>query len=191
MSRYILLIVMIALTSGCGPSAKEKYDDAVRELERAQARLDNLLPDYNAARATAINATCREIAGTTPEESASAALQGLGDLNQAVLPQAGATSKDDSTKGATKGKKSDDLDKTIDGLVAAQKNAQEKQAALTAPLAKANEVMSKIKTPGTPEAKRMEEKLAAMPEAQAYMRQQKRVADAQKDVDEAKTALPK
>ena len=66
---------------------------------------------------------------------------------------------------------------------------QEKSAALAAPAAKANEVMTKIKTPGTPEAKRFEEKLASMPEAKAYERQKKRVEQAQKDLDEAKAAL--
>jgi hypothetical protein len=83
------------------------------------------------------------------------------------------------------------LDKTIDSLIAGQKELQEKQAAITAPVAKAQEVMNKIKTPGTPEAKRFEEKLATMPEAQAYDRQQKRVERAQQDVDEAKAALGK
>jgi hypothetical protein len=89
------------------------------------------------------------------------------------------------------GKKGDDLDKTIDNLIAAQKDVQENQASLAAPIAKANETMAKIKTPGTPEAKRFEEKLAAMPEAQAYERQRTRVENAQQDVDESKAALGK
>ncbi|HEX3600742.1 MAG TPA: hypothetical protein VHU84_11405, partial [Lacipirellulaceae bacterium] len=63
------------------------------------------------------------------------------------------------------------------------------QATLGAPVAKANEVMTKIKTPGTPEAKKYEEKLATMPEVQAYERQQKRVERAQKDVDEAEADM--
>ena len=127
---------------------------------------------------------CKEIAGTTPEESASAALAGLGDvLNPTVAPPAA------DGKEATNGKKGSDIDKTIDNLIAAQKDVQEKQAALTAPVAKANEVMAKIKTPGTPEAKRVEEKLAAMREVQAYERQQKRVERAQQEVDDAEAAL--
>ena len=73
-------------------------------------------------------------------------------------------------------------------MIAAQQDVQEKQAALTAPVAKANEVMAKIKTPGTPENKQYEEKLAAMPEVKSYERQQKRVENAQKAVEEAEAA---
>ena len=141
---------------------------------------------------TAANAVCKEIAGVTPEESATAALQGLGDvLNQTAAAPADDSKKGDDGKKATGGKKGSDIDKTIDNLIAGEKNVQEKQAALAAPVAKANEVMNKIKTPGTPEAKRLAEKLAAMPEVQAYERQQKRVERAQHDVDEAEAALPK
>lgn len=187
---FPVLVVSLIFLSGCGPSAQEKYDESVRELDRAQAQLDKLRPAYDTARQTAANATCREIAGTTPEESASAALAGLGDvLNQA--PDGLAPSSTDDTKKAAKTKKGDELDKTIDNLIAAEKNVQQKQTALTAGVAKASDVMNKIKTPGTPEAKRFAEKLAAMPEVQAYERQQKRVERAQKDVDEAKVALAK
>ncbi len=189
--HFAILIVFLTLLSGCGPTPKEKYDDAVRDLEHAQSRLDNLRPAYDQARQTAANAVCREIAGTTPEESASAALQGLGNvLNQPAPPPADASKKDETDKKVASGRRGDELDKTIDGLMAAEKNAQKNEAALTAPLAKANEVMTKIKTPGTPEAKRYDEKLNAMPEVQAYKRQQKRVEQAEKDVDEAKKALP-
>ena len=190
MRRCHPVLFLLLLIAGCsGPTAQEKYDAAERDLERSQQRLDNLRPAYDTARATAINAVCKEIAGTTPEESASAALAGLGDvLNQAPAPPAvdgGAPSAEDKNTS----KKKDDLDTTIDNLIAAQKDVQEKQAALTAPVAKANEVMAKIKTPGTPEAKLMEEKMKTMPEVQAYERQQKRVEHAQQAVDEAKTQL--
>ncbi len=155
------------------------------------ARLDNLRPAYDVARQTAVNAVCREIAGTTPEESANAALAGLGDvLNQPVTAPAEDGEKPADGKKAD-GKKKDELDKTIDNLIAAQKDAQEKQSSLTAPLVKVNEVMAKIKTPGTPEAKRVEEKLAAMPEVQSYERQQKRVERAQQAVDDAKGDVEK
>jgi outer membrane murein-binding lipoprotein Lpp len=186
--RLLILVLLVSVVSGCAPSAKEKYDAAVRELDRAQARLDALRPAYDTARQTAANAVCREIAGTTPEESASAALQGLGD----VLNQANAAPPIDDKKVDAKssGRKGSDLDKTIDNLIAAEKGATEKQAALTAPVAKANEVMNKIKTPGTPEAKKFEEKLAAMPEVKTYERQQKRVEQAQREVDEAEKDLP-
>ncbi len=190
--RFLPLLLLILTIVGCaGQSPKEKYDEAVRDLERAQARLDNLRPAYDAARMTAANAVCREIAGVTPEESASAALAGLGDaLNQAALPPAedGRKAEEGKKPAGTKG---DELDQTIDKLITGEKNFQEKQAALAAPLAKANEVMAKIRTPGTPEAKQFEEKLKSMPEVQAYERQQKRVERAQKDVDEAEKAMEK
>ena len=167
MSRFlsILLCLMtsLLLLSGCGPSAQERYDGAVTKLDQAQSTLDSLLPSYVAARHTAENAVCREIAGTTPEESASAALQGLGDVLNPTTVDPAANGTADGKKGndgkkAATGRKGDELDKTIDNLIAAEKNVQEKSAAIAAPAAKANEVMNKIKTPGTPEAKRLEEK---------------------------------
>ncbi|HEX5472417.1 MAG TPA: hypothetical protein VFW73_11050 [Lacipirellulaceae bacterium] len=194
--RLTVLLAFLTLFSGCGPSPKEKYDDAVRELEQAQSRLDNLRPAYDQARQTAANAVCREIAGTTPEESASAALQGLGNvLNQPAPATTDQSKKEEAKKNETgkkvaTGRRGDELDKTIDGLIAAEKNAQQKESALTAPVAKAEEVMTKINTPRTPEHKRYEEKLNSMPEVQAYNRQQRRVEGAKKDVDEAKKALP-
>jgi hypothetical protein len=193
MLRWNFVLGLVITVSGCGTSAKEKYDAALQEVDRAQAQLDKLRPAYDAARQTAANAVCREIAGTTPEESASAALAGLGN----VLNQTPTAPTDEGKQGSAEaekvasGKKGDELDKTIDNLIAAQKDVTEKQAALTAPVAKANEVMNKINTPGTPEAKKFEEKLAAMPEVKAYERQQKRLEQAQKDVDEAEGALPK
>jgi hypothetical protein len=194
-NRLCWFLMLFIVFSGCASeSPKEKYDAAVRGLEKAQATLDSLRPGYDAARITAMNATCREIAGTTPEESASAALQGLGtSLDASALPadpNAAAAKKTEEGKKVA-GRKSDELDKTIDGLIAAQKNVQEKNAALTGPMMKANETMAKIKTPGTPEAKKYEEKLAAMPEVKSFERQQKRVDAAQKEVDELKSQLDK
>ena len=99
-----------------------QYDEACG-IWSGRRQLDNLRPTYDAAQ-TAANAVCKEIAGTTPEESATVALQGLGDvLNTAAAPPA-----DEGKKG--EGKKGDELDKTIDNLIAAQKDVQEKQAAL-------------------------------------------------------------
>src|SRR6476619_5484262 len=127
----VLFVLSIVLISGCGESPQQKYDAAVRELERAQERLDSLRPAYDAARQTAANAVCRELAGTTPEESASAALQGFGDVLNPSVPAAKATATADPKKGddgkkAVGGRKSDELDKTIDNLIEAQKNVQEK-----------------------------------------------------------------
>src|SRR6476620_3558283 len=93
----VLFVLSIVLISGCGESPQQKYDAAVRELERAQERLDSLRPAYDAARQTAANAVCREIAGTTPEESASAALEGLGNvLNQPTAAPPEETKKGDA-----------------------------------------------------------------------------------------------
>jgi hypothetical protein len=192
MHRYLpLLLMLLTVVGGCGPSAKEKYDAAVQEVDRAQAQLDKSRPAYDAAVQTAQNAVCREIAGTTPEESASAALQGLGNvLNQTTAAPPQETKAGDTAKKVASGRNGDELDKTIDNLIAAQKDATEKQAALTAPVAKANEVMAKIKTPGTPEAKRYEEKLAGMDEVKTYKRQQKRLEIAQTALEEAEKDLP-
>jgi hypothetical protein len=189
--RLSILLVLVALFAGCGPSAKEKYDAALQEVDRAQEQLDKSRPAYDAAVQTAQNAVCREIAGMTPEESASAALQGLGNvLNQTAAAPPDESKKGEPAKKPASGRKGDELDKTIDNLIAAQKDATEKQAALTAPVAKANEVMTKIKTPGTPEAKKFEEKLAAMPEVKTYERQQKRLERAQLELEQAEKDLP-
>jgi outer membrane murein-binding lipoprotein Lpp len=189
--RFSILLVLVTVVSGCGPSAKEKYDAAVQEVDRAQAQLDKMRPAYDAAQQTAANAVCREITGTSPEESESAT---MGDvLNQLTAAPPDEGKKVDGAKTAPSGRKGDELDKLVDSANAAQKDLREKQAALTAPIAKLNEVkkvMTNIKTPGTPEAKRYEEKLAAMPEVKAYQRQQRRLELAQKEVEEAEKDLP-
>jgi hypothetical protein len=192
--RLWILFALVSLVSGCGPSAKEKYDAAVRELDRAQERLDRLRPAYDAARLTAANAVCREIAGTTPEESESAALQGIGNaLNQLAAPSTQEAKQGEPGKKVAAGRKGDELDRIIENAGAAQKDLAEKQAsvaALAAPAAKAKEVMAKINTPGTPEAKRLEEKLASYEEVKTYERQKKRVEQAKQDVEDAEKELP-
>ena len=111
--RLSILLVLVTVVGGCGPSAKEKYDAAVQEVDRAQAQLDKMRPAYDAARQTAANAVCREIAGTTPEESASAALQGLGDvLNQTTVVPPDVSKTEDATKKPATGRKGDELDKS-------------------------------------------------------------------------------
>jgi hypothetical protein len=196
--RLWILFALLSVVSGCsGPSAKEKYDAAMRELDRAQERLDRLRPAYDAAKLTAANALCREIAGSTPEEAngaaADAALKGLGDvLNQAATPPEEAK-EGESGKKVAAGRKGDELDKLVESAAATQKTLAEQQAnlaALAAPATKAKEVMAKINTPGTPEAKRLEEKLASYEEVNAYERQKKRVEQAQQDVDDAEKELP-
>jgi hypothetical protein len=192
--RLWILFALLSVVSGCGPSAKEKYDAAVRELDRAQERLDRLRPAYDAARLAAANALCREIAGTTPAESESAAIQGIGDaLNQLATPTTQEAKPGEPAKKVPAGRKGDELDKLIESAAATQKELAEKQAsvaALAGPAAKAKEVMNKINTPGTPEAKRLEEKLASYEEVNAYERQKKRVEQAQQDVEDAEKELP-
>src|SRR3954470_8598131 len=97
---FISIGLCLILLSGCGESPQQKYDAAVRELERAQERLDSLRPAYDAARQTAANAVCREIAGTTPEESASAALQGLNGVLNETPPAANVAPNADANKSA-------------------------------------------------------------------------------------------
>src|SRR3954451_16756576 len=130
---FISIGLCLILLSGCGESPQQKYDAAVRELERTQERLDSLRPAFDTARQTAANAVCREIAGTTPEESASAALQGLGNVLNEAPPAANAAPAADAKKAeegkkAVGGRRGDEIDKTIDNLISAEKNVQEKQA---------------------------------------------------------------
>jgi hypothetical protein len=183
-----LLFALVA-TAGCGPSAQEKYDAAVKDLERAQSRLDNLRPAYDAAREKAALTVCKEIAGITPDESAMAALTQLERTTDTAVASQGGDGQPAATSNAGK-KRTSDADEAIDKLLDAHKSMQEQQAAVTGPIAKAYDTMNKIKTPGTPEAKRFEEVLAKMPEVEAYQRQEKRVNRAKQDVDDAEAELP-
>jgi hypothetical protein len=185
-----LLCVLVAI-AGCGPSAQEKYDAAVKDLDNAQARLDNLLPAYDAAREKAALAVCKEIAGVTPDESAMAALTQLeGAADQAAKGQPANSPPVSNSSAGKKKATSSGADEAIDKLLAAHENMQKQQTAVTGPIAKAYETMNKIKTPGTPEAKRFEDVLAKMPEVEAYQRQEKRVQRAKQAVDEAEAELP-
>lgn len=180
--KRILAILLVVLV-GCAPSPQEEYDMALRMVNRQQERLDALRPAYDAAREKAALAVCKEITGVTPDESATAALQQLqGIMGQAADTPAPADQEADKRPVG-------DADAAIDQLIAAQATFQEQQSAISAPIAKVNEVMTKIKTPGTPEAKRYEEVLAAMPEVKAYQRQEERLARAQKAADAAEAAL--
>ena len=195
MLRRISALLLLAITlTGCGPSAKEKYDAAVQAVDQAQAQLDQLRPAYDSARQAAAIVVCKEIAGVTPAESESAALQGIGNaLNQLGAPPATDAKQDEPGKKVAAGKKGDELDKAIDSLATMQKELTEKQAdiaALAAPAAKAKEVMDKINTPGTPEAKKVEEKMAGMDAVKAYERQKKRLERAQQEMDELAKELP-
>jgi hypothetical protein len=189
MLRRLTILLFVLVIAGCGPTAAEKYDEAVKDFERAQARLDNLRPAYDAAQEKAAVVVCKEIAGVTPDESAAAALAQLeGAAGQAILSQAAG---DQPTANASAGnKRTSDADDAIDQMLAAHRAMQEQQAALTGPIAKAYETMNKVKTPGTPEAKRFEEVLAKMPEVEAYRRQETRVERAKQAVDDTEADLP-
>ncbi|MGD9636087.1 MAG: hypothetical protein AB7G28_04540 [Pirellulales bacterium] len=191
MRRLTLIhLFLLAAIGGCmpEPTPQEKYDDAVKSLERAEARLDNLRPAYDAARQKAALKVCEEIAGTTPEQSAADALSNLeGLLTGAATDPAteGAPAGDAKKPAAPLG----DADAALDQLMDAHKQMQEKTAELTGPINKARETMKLINTPGTPEAKQVDELVAKMPEAKAYLRQEKRVETLQKAVDDAEAML--
>jgi hypothetical protein len=191
--RLSILLLLLTVVGGCGPTPKEKYDAAVQEVDRQQAQLDKLRPGYDTAVATATNAVCREITGTSPEESESAAAQQVSDALTQLTAAPDESKKVDGAKAAPTGRKGDELDKIIENAAAAQKDLQAKQAALTAPVAKVGEVkkvINNIKTEGTPENKRFKEKLAEFQEVKTYERQQKRLERAQQEVEEAEKDLP-
>lgn len=176
---YLLFIFAI---TGCAPSAQEEYDSAVRNLERSESRLDNLRPAYDAAVKQAKDTVCKEIAGVSTEEQTEAALANIeGLLSGAAQAEPAADPQ---------GRPVGDPDAALDQLLGAHADMQKQAAALTAPLAKANETMKLINTPGTAEAKRYEAVLAEMPEVKAYRRQEKRVERAQAALDAAEKNLP-
>jgi hypothetical protein len=179
---YILFAVLLAgASTGCDvePSPEIVYRAATAVLDREQAQLDRLRPAYDAARQTAMLNVCRELAGATPEESLAGALGQLDSLTkQAQENQANANTKPG------------DLDATIDQLIAGEAAVSEHAQGLLGSAGKVSVVIQKIKTPGTPEAKRFEEELNALPEVQAYKRQEERLERAKKAADEAEAKLP-
>jgi hypothetical protein len=185
--RLYFLPAILVMLVGCGQSPQEKYDEAVDNYTRMQKRLDNLRPAYDAARQTAIMAVCKQITGTTPEESQIGMLKELTGVADEGATEPAA---DAALEVGKKKKPIGDADAAIDSLMAAEKKMGEKSAAASASVLKVSEVMSKIKTPGTPENKKLEDELAAMPEAQAYKRQEKRVEDAKEDMEDAEKDLP-
>jgi hypothetical protein len=181
----ILTVSLAALAFvGCAPSPQEVYDDAVKNLERSESRLDALRPAYDAAVTKAKQQVCQEIAGTTTEAQTEAALANIEGL------LSGAAKAQTEAAADPQGRPVGDPDAAIDQILSAHKDMAEKTAALTAPLAKANETMKLINTPGTPEAARVDAVLADMPEVKAYRRQEKRVERAQAALDAAEAQLP-
>ncbi|HEY4234802.1 MAG TPA: hypothetical protein VGM76_15315 [Lacipirellulaceae bacterium] len=186
-NRLFLLPAMLMLLAGCGQSAQEKYDEAVDNMTRMQRRLDNLRPAYDAAKQTATMQVCKEITGSTPEESQLGMLKELtGTADEISADQAA----DVKAEPGVKKKPIGDADAAIDSLMAAEKKMGEKSAAASTSVLKVNDVLNKIKTPGTPENKRFEEVFNALPEVEAYNRQAERVKDAKEDVEDAKKDLP-
>jgi hypothetical protein len=186
-NSFLLFLIVLATAIGCGQSPQEKYDEAVDARTRAQRRLDNLRPAYDTAKQTAMLQVCKEIAGTTPEESQLGMLKELTGTADAATTEPAADATADTAK---KKKPIGDADAAIDSLMAAEKKMGEKSAAASASILQVSDVMNKIKTPGTPENKRLEEVLAGMPEAEAYLRQEQRVKDAKEDEEDAAKDLP-
>jgi hypothetical protein len=174
----VLGVLALMVFTGCGPSAQDLYDEAARQVKLQQERLDNLRPAYDAARQKAILAVTRELAGATPDENAQNALKQLEGISASV----GGTD-------LLAGSNQDQLDAAIDHMTKMQSAIESQQSTLLGGVVKINETMKNIETPGTPENKRFEEMLAAMPEVQAFRRQENRLEEATKTMLEAEKAL--
>lgn len=174
----VVPLMLLFFAAGCMDMAQEEYDQALRQVSLEQERLDSLRPAYDAARQTAMQTVYQEITGMTQEESAAAALGQIENIAaSAGVPPTGEA-------------KGDDLDRAIDQLSKMQEAIEKSQSALTGRIVGSNEVMTKIRTPGTPEFRRFEVVLAAMPEVQAYERQKQRLEQASKAALEAEAKLP-
>ena len=172
----VATLFWLPLAAGCIDMSQQEYDQAVRRVSIEQERLDQLRPAYDAARQEAMQVVVRELAGGTVEDVNQAALEKLNEIAaQAKTPPV------DERKDA--------LDLAVDQFTAIQGAIENMQSAVGVSNP-AVAVMNKIKTPGTPENKRFEEVLAAMPEVQTYQRQRKRLEDATKAVLAAEAKLP-
>jgi hypothetical protein len=191
----ILSLLSLTTLTACAPAPNPQadYDNALKNLERLEARLDNLRPAYDAARQRAAQTVCEEIAGTTPEASAENAIANLETLLTGGPAATAETPADGeaATDAAAKPKPPlGDADAALDQLLGAHEQMQKQAAAMTAPITKARETMKLINTPGTPEAARVEALIADQPEVKAYRRAEKRVERAQAAVDSAEAQLP-
>jgi hypothetical protein len=176
----VFVAIALVAVSGCGPTAQDLYDEAARQVKLQQERLDNLRPAYDAARQKALLAVTKEFAGATSDENAQNALKQLEGLSA----QAGATD-------LLAGTHQDQIDAAIGHLTTMQAAIEAQQNGLLGGAAKISAATKNIETLGTPENKRFEEILGAMPEVQAFRRQEKRLEDATKIVLEAESKLAK
>jgi hypothetical protein len=145
-----------------------------------QERLDHLRPAYDAARQKGILAVTKELAGATPNENAQNALAQVEGL--------AATAGDTDLLAGTS---QDQLDAAVNYLAGVQSVLEAQQSAIMGGASKINEVIKQIETPGTPANKRFEEVLSAMPEVQAYRRQEARLEQAKQAMLNAESRLPK
>jgi hypothetical protein len=200
---FLLALVGISLV-GCGADPQQVYDQAVASLERAEARLDNLRPAFDLADEKAMLTICKEISGTTPEESAMGVLSQLQgaagglaadtkaaaeDVAKTAESAAEAAAEGGEAAAAAAAKVPQDADAAIDQLLNAHQEIQKQGEAVAEAMTGSYETINKIKTPGTPEAKRDAEYFESLPEVKAYRRQEKRVEEAQKLVEAAESAL--
>jgi hypothetical protein len=177
-SGIMLGAIAFVVFAGCGPSAQDLYNEAVRQVAVQQENLDRLRAGYDAARQKAILAVTKELAGATPDENAQNALKQLEGLSGSV----GGTD-------LLAGSNLDQIDAAVDHLTKMQSAIESQQDILLGGVVKINETMKNIETPGTPENKHFEEVLNTMPEVQAYRRQEKRLEEAQKTLLEADKTL--
>lgn len=196
----VFSLLSLTTLTACAPATDPQadYDNALKNLERLEARFDNLRPAYDQARQRAAQTVCEEIAGATPEASAENAIANLNNLlTGSATVDADATLESPAAQApavrpvpAPNSRPLGDADAALDQLLESQKQMQQQAAALTAPLAKARETMKLINTPGTPEAARVEALIADLPEVKAYRRAESRVERAQAAVDDAEAKLP-
>ncbi len=185
-SRLPLCLSLVCLGlvtfAGCpvAPSAQEDFDAAVKQMNEEQARLDALRPAFDAARQAAAIEVCKELTGVTPDEAQSAALEGLQQTLSGLNEKAKEANEDNQG----------DINATINNLVAGEGAVAEQSKALFTGATKVGAVMKNMNTPGTPEAKRLEEAFHSKPEVQAYQRQEERLATAKQAMLDAEAKLP-
>lgn len=170
----VTLATLAAVLVGCGPTPQERYETTLAILREERAELELLRPAYEDARGAATEAVCKELTGHTPDEAAAYA---LGQVNAAMA--SGLADSDSGESTAEYAERMRRLNATL----------KEQKDTWTAPLDQVTQVVANMDKPGTREAKRFDEVLATMPDAQIYDRQAARVDRAIKNADAAEAAL--